>query len=165
MGKRDVTDITEKQSQNKDAAFKNRHASFKRSEVTKTETTEKQAEKVAERKRPGSGDIPDARILSKAGEEPFRNDLTRAGHSFQEHGNRTSGIWEKPKGNPEELSKRGQDNLDHIINAKDTQWVARHHVRFGNIVEGRLPDGRGARWSADGKKFHGFLDPDKESTH
>lgn len=115
----------------------------------------------ADRLHPGDGKIPDKETLSKAGEEPFRNGLTRAGHSFQEHGDRSSGIWEKPRGNPEQLNATGQRTLDSVINAPDAQWTVRHHRNYGYIVESRLPDGHGARWSADGKHLYGLLDPKK----
>lgn len=131
------------------------HESFKPGERGDKSVTQ------TERLHPGDGKIPDKETLSKAGEEPHRNGLTRAGHAFQKHGDRSSGIWEKPKGNPEQLNKTGQRTLDGFINAPDAQWTARHHKRFGNIVESRQPDGRGARWSADGKHLHGFLDPNK----
>lgn len=108
--------------------------------------------------RPGNGNIPEAAVLAKAGEEPDKGDLTRAGRAFQKHGDRSK-MWDKPKGNPEALNKTGQEKLEDIIHSPDARWQTRHHFRVGNVIEARLPDGRGARWSDNGQKLEGFLDP------
>jgi hypothetical protein len=54
-------------------------------------------------------------------------------------------------------AQEGQSQLDEIINSPDTSWETRHHARFGDIIEGKLPDGRAARWSSDGN-FIGFIE-------
>jgi len=33
-----------------------------------------------------------------------------------------------------------------------------YHARFGYILEYKLPDGRGVRFTIDGKKFIGFIE-------
>jgi hypothetical protein len=115
-----------------------------------------------DRPLPGDGTIPDRETLSQAGGEAYKNNLTRAGHEFQKHGNRSSGVWETPKGNTEQLNADGQRTLDGIIDSPDAEWQTRHHARFGDIVEARTQDGRGARWSSDGQRFHCFLDPETD---
>jgi hypothetical protein len=96
--------------------------------------------------------------LSTAGQTLDRNGLTQAGRAFQKHGSRNPGLWGQPRGNVSALNVAGQAHLDEIVNSSDTVWVTRHHAMYGGILEGRLPDGRGARWSADGSHFYGFLD-------
>lgn len=108
---------------------------------------------------PGVGNIPKAAELSGAGQAPDTGAFTRAGRAFQKHGSRNPNTWGKPKGSPADMNSTGQGILDNIINSPDTSWQTRHHARFGDVVEGRLPDGRGARWSGDGRNFHGFLEP------
>lgn len=96
--------------------------------------------------------------LRAAGEVVDRSSFTKAGRAYQKHGSRRPSRWGSPVGNSEVINEIGQQHLDQIINSPDTQWTIRHHARFGEILEGRLPDGRGVRWSADGRTFHGFLE-------
>ena len=120
--------------------------------------------------RPGVGDTPDSATLSDAGRALDKGAVkkkdgtiigfTRAGRAIQKHGSRSPEVWGDPAGkSPTELNASGQAVVDQIANSPDTVWTARHHTRFGDVLEGKLPDGRGARWSGDGKKFHGFLEP------
>src|SRR2546421_8136592 len=79
--------------------------------------------KVEEHKRPGVGDIPEADVLSKAGEKPDKGGKTRAGREFEKHGRRYPEFWGQTKGmNAETYNKNGQEILDSIINSPDTQW-------------------------------------------
>jgi hypothetical protein len=96
--------------------------------------------------------------LSRVGQALDRNRLTRAGRAFQKHGSRNPGLWGQPTGSANDLNVMGQTHLDEIVNSSDTVWTSRHHAMYGDILEGHLPDGRGARWSADGSYFFGFLD-------
>jgi len=107
---------------------------------------------------PGRGAIPTTETLARAGEVPDRGGFSRAGRAYQKHGSRNPTRWGQPRGNPSAMNGRGQAILDEIVNSPDTQWTARHHAMHGDIIEGRLPDGRGARWSADGNNFFGFIE-------
>lgn len=49
--------------------------------------------------------------------------------------------------------------LKGILNNPNATVVVRHHVIFGNIKEYGVPGGQGARFSADGKTFIGFIEP------
>lgn len=111
-------------------------------------------------KHPDDGEIPSTLKLSTAGQAPDRNGLTSAGRAFQKHGSRNPGIWGKPEGTFQNMNKKGQQILDQIINSSTTKWTTPTRLRYGGkVVEGRLPDGRGGRWSGDGSIFHGFLEP------
>src|SRR5229473_1792492 len=134
MGKTDRAEPTEKAPQGGDKSYNNRHQGFRQSEDTTGERGEKasgglkggdrhqgfksgeasEATKVEGENRPGSGGIPEADVLSKAGEEPDKGDLTRAGREFQKHGSRRPEIWGQPIGNAEALNKSGQERLDTI---------------------------------------------------
>ena len=46
--------------------------------------------------------------------------------------------------------------LDKIVT--NSKPRIRHHARFGDILEYRLLDGKGARFSTDDKKFIGFIE-------
>ena len=109
--------------------------------------------------QPPVGQIPDKNVLLTSGASVDANGLTASGRAFQKHGSRNPGLWGIPKGNQGDLNKDGQDILSMIVNSPDTIWQVRHTGRFGYVVEAKLPDGRGARWSANGDKFIGFLDP------
>lgn len=189
MGKIDKPEPVEKELQGRDKSFNNRHQGFKQDGDARTQNDRQatgerserglesqrvndrhqgfkpgeasEATKAEEHKRPGTGEIPQADVLSKAGQEPDKGDLTRAGREFYKHGKRYPEVWGLPEGNAETLNNCGQERLDSIISSPDTQWNTRHHARFGYVVEGQLPDRRGARWSADGRKFECFcfLDP------
>jgi hypothetical protein len=108
-------------------------------------------------KYPGDGNIPDKNTLSDAGKELDRGGYTQAGRSYQKHASRDPGKWGPPKGNTDVINQEGQSQLDEIINSPDTSWETRHHARFGDIIEGKLPDGRAARWSTNGI-FIGFIE-------
>src|SRR6266516_3999445 len=81
------------QVDNRHDAFGMRDSSRKQGDAQSTKVEAK------ERKYPGESDIPDARALSRAGEHPFRDNLTDAGHAFQKHGDRHPERWQRPQGN------------------------------------------------------------------
>ena len=97
--------------------------------------------------------------LAEAGKVPSKGGFTEAGRAFQKHADRVGGeLWGKVQGTPAEINAKGQSILETIVNSEDTQWSTRYHARFGDILEGYLPDGRGARWSLNPVvKFIGFI--------
>jgi hypothetical protein len=106
---------------------------------------------------PGDGNIPDKNILSDAGKELDRGGYTQAGRSYHKHASRDPGKWGSPRGNAGAINQKGQLQLDEIISSPNTSWETRHHAKFGDIIEGKLPDGRAARWSTNGN-FIGFIE-------
>ena len=102
--------------------------------------------------------IPSLATLLEAGQVMDRNGFTKAGRAWQKHGSRNPAKWGFPQGPPEVINQAGQQQLQQIITLTESEWIVRHHARFGNILEGRLLDGRGARWSADGQTFIGFIE-------
>ncbi|KAH9606895.1 hypothetical protein KSS87_019729 [Heliosperma pusillum] len=91
--------------------------------------------------------------------------LTDGARALSKHVNRCSSqYWGKLEGNDltkNQLAMKVITNiLDHCI------WLNVHIIRpHGAVFELRVPEGYGARWSSDGTKFIGFLEPYMEDGH
>ena len=59
-------------------------------------------------------------------------------------------------GNPSNINRIAQGQIDDILATGNV--VTRTHPNHGPFIEVWAPDGRGARWYADGR-FFGFLEP------
>lgn len=94
----------------------------------------------------------------KAANAPSKGGLTAVGRALQKHGSRQGSLFPKATGNAASINSQGQTVLKNIINNPNATTVTRHHARFGNIMEIKIPNGQGARFSADGKTFHGFIE-------
>lgn len=84
--------------------------------------------------------------------------FTAVGRALQKHGSRTGSIYLKATGNAAAINSQGEAVLKRILTNPNATSVTRHHARFGNVLEYRIPGGQGARFSGDGKKFIGFLE-------
>jgi hypothetical protein len=118
----------------------------------------KYGEKAAE----GSGDswgstdnlIDSATKTGKGGVSPV-------GRAFQKHaGNpsRAGTFTGEISGNVIKNTEQGAKYITDILNNPESSYNLRHTDIFGDILDVRLPDGTGARWSADGTRFIGFLE-------
>jgi len=96
--------------------------------------------------------------LLQAAELPNRSELTKAGRALQKHGNRSSSMFPKVSGSPEDINRLARDVAEAIINTPNTTHTQRRHARFGKITDIRTPGGRGIRYDASGN-FIGFLEP------
>lgn len=96
--------------------------------------------------------------LSSAAAAGDRGGLTAAGRALQKHGGRPSSAFPAARGNPAQINQARQNIVDDILNASGSTQTMRSTDRFGDVVEVVAPDGRGVRFSADGK-FIGFLEP------
>ncbi|MGL5150955.1 MAG: polymorphic toxin-type HINT domain-containing protein [Clostridium sp.] len=84
---------------------------------------------------------------------------TSVGRAFQKHSIREgSAFTGEITGNPTKNTNQGLDYLNKILNNKEATRTIRNNKAYGDILDVRLPDGMGARWTADGKKFIGFLE-------
>jgi RHS repeat-associated protein len=88
-----------------------------------------------------------------------KNGLTAVGRALQKHGSRVGSSFPKATGNPTAINSQGEMFLKEIITNPSVTTATRHHARFGNILEYKLPSGQGARFSGDGSKFIGFIEP------
>ena len=96
--------------------------------------------------------------LLKAATARDRNGLTRVGRQFQKHGSRPESNLPRATGNPDSINSQGLAALNEILSNQSATRVIRHHARFGEILDIRVPGGTGARFTSDGKTFLHFLD-------
>jgi len=85
-----------------------------------------------------------------------KNGLSAGGRALQKHGSRLGSKFPKAKGNPQTINKKAEEIIENIV--KNGQDQTRHHARFGKIKEYKLPSGKGARFSEDGKTFIGLIE-------
>lgn len=91
--------------------------------------------------------------------------LTVGARALAKHCHRTSNntFWPESKGNDHAKNQLAMETLLKILS--DAAWINCHVVPIGKdqqqlpIVEIRHYEGYGARWSADGTVFRGFLEP------
>jgi hypothetical protein len=94
----------------------------------------------------------------KSGNALDKGGFTVVGRALQKHGSRTSNIFPKATGNATAINAQGEAVLNGILTNPNATNTIRHHARFGNVLEYRIPGGQGARFSGDGKTFIGFLE-------
>gem|GEM_PF-1644595 len=97
--------------------------------------------------------------LLKAGNALDKGGFTTVGRSLQKHGSRVGSIYPKATGNPANINAQGEAVLKGILTNPNVTRTFRHHARFGNIMDIRIPGGQGVRFSADGKTFIHFIEP------
>jgi hypothetical protein len=96
--------------------------------------------------------------LMNSATQMSKGGLTKVGRALQKHGSRSGSIYPKATGNAAAMNEQGRNVLQNILSHPNATTVTRHHGRFGNIMEIKIPGGQGARFSADGKSFIGFLE-------
>ncbi|KAI9193866.1 hypothetical protein LWI28_000857 [Acer negundo] len=91
--------------------------------------------------------------------------LTHGARALAKHANRTSDkYWGIFNGSDSDKNRLAMDVIGHLI--AHCCWLNLHIVPpHGIVFELRVADGYGARWSKDGKKFIGFLEPYMEDGH
>ena len=55
------------------------------------------------------------------------------------------------------INAQGEAVLKGILTNPNVVKTVRHHARFGEVLEYRIPGGQGARFTSDGKTFIGFF--------
>jgi hypothetical protein len=96
--------------------------------------------------------------LLKAATTPSKGGLTAVRRALQKHGSRLGSLFPKTTGNTASINAQGETILKNIITHPNASTVTRHHGRFGDIMEIKIPNGQGARFSKDGKTFFGFIE-------
>ncbi|GAB4859105.1 hypothetical protein Ancab_010570 [Ancistrocladus abbreviatus] len=91
--------------------------------------------------------------------------LTDGARALAKHSHRgSSNYWGKLEGNDLDKNRLALEVIWHII--AHSCWLNIHVVKpHGAVFEIRVPEGYGARWSKDGTKFIGFLEPYMEDGH
>ncbi len=112
-----------------------------------------------------------ASISDVGGVPPLREDLwgafdTRHKHTLSvgarawcKHANRSGdNFWGEVSGNDDHKNRFAQEILRKLF-AHYTWWNVFEHYKHRVVYEIRVSSGHGARWTADGKVFIGFLEP------
>jgi len=110
---------------------------------------------------PVAGEIKAAKggvNLLKAANALGKGGFTEVGRALQKHGSRLGSLFPKATGNAASINAQGEAVLKNIINHPNATTVTRHHARFGDIMEIKIPNGQGARFSVDGKTFYEFIE-------
>ena len=87
--------------------------------------------------------------------------VTPVGRAFQKHAgnpNRAGSFTGQVSGNALKNTEQGTLYLNAILKDPSSTYTVRHTTSYGTVLDVRLPDGTGARWTADGHKFIGFLE-------
>ncbi|SHI24952.1 hypothetical protein SAMN02745823_03884 [Sporobacter termitidis DSM 10068] len=110
----------------------------------------------------GAGDLWESTDnLIKSATMPGKGGVSPVGRAFQKHaGNpsRAGTFVGEVSGNATRNTEQGAQYISDILSNPQSTYKVRHTDAFGDILDVRLPDGTGARWSADGKTFIGFLE-------
>ena len=89
----------------------------------------------------------------------FNNQICTATRAWEKHiGRSTDNFWGEMKGNPNEKEEKVRKRILEIIENK-TWWNTFYHYQHEYVYEIRISSGHGIRWSADGTKLIGFLEP------
>ena len=99
--------------------------------------------------------------MSHAGTFHDRGGLSQAGRALEKKGGRAGSVFTKPKGSIHQKNMEGQRILDEILNHPGKKILKEPHLNFGEVIDIWHPDGHGARFTRDGKKMIGFLEPKK----
>lgn len=104
--------------------------------------------------------IPPTRAtLLAAAEAVLDNGLTVAGRAWTKHGGRTNDPWwGTPRGTTTDKNSAARVLVVRIL-AATTWWNVFGHASHQLVYEARIASGHGARWSDEGQRFVGFLDP------
>ncbi|XP_077981712.1 uncharacterized protein LOC144436733 [Glandiceps talaboti] len=80
------------------------------------------------------------------------------------HRDETSSWWGTAKGGEDAKNKHASEIVLKILD--DTSWINIHALPHDvHVIEVRQSAGYGARWTADGSMFRGFLEPQMEDGH
>ncbi len=114
-------------------------------------------------------------LLGKASEIDWTTrggQYTRAGRALQKHANRADSPWAKykpAKDDPESYNKTAYEAVKEILTDPNATWKTVNREGFGEVLEIRVGDGRGLRFSVRGSSgpkgdfrpgdLIGFLNP------
>ena len=102
--------------------------------------------------------IDTKRLISVGNQLDKGGNLTKVGRALEKHGSRAGSIYPQATGNVVNKNAFGSKILESILTDPNATKVTRHHAMFDDILEVKTPSGMGARFSADGNTFIGFLE-------
>lgn len=99
-------------------------------------------------------------LLREGASKPGNKGVTPIGRAFQKHTSesRAGTFTGVQSGNAAMNTSQGMSYLNKILDNPGTTYTARNLQTFGNFLDIRMPDGTGARYSADGTRFICFLE-------
>ncbi|KAF9618639.1 hypothetical protein IFM89_002334 [Coptis chinensis] len=91
--------------------------------------------------------------------------LSEGARALAKHVNRASnGWWGSFDGNDSNKNRLALGVISHLVT--HSSWINIHYIQpDGCILEIRVAEGYGARWSKDGSKFIGFVEPHMTDGH
>lgn len=107
-----------------------------------------------------TGIPPEKAILLESCFQPYNNEITIAERAWEKHVGRVKdnrSILGEIKGNRSQKRLMVEKLVYHFMGYK-TWWNIFYHYKHELVYEVRLENGQGMRWSADGKRFIGFLE-------
>jgi hypothetical protein len=97
--------------------------------------------------------------LIKSANAIIKGNNTAAGRAFQKHATRDgSAFIGEITGNATRNTEQAINYINKIIKAPESTFIIRNTKSYGDVLDIRLPDGMGARWTSDGTTFIGFLE-------
>jgi hypothetical protein len=100
----------------------------------------------------------DLDALSRAGQLMDRGGLTKAGRGLQKHGYRQGSAFPLPNGSPFKINQQAQNIVDNILTHPNSPVHYRTHRQFGKIIDVKVPDVGGVRFSHSGEMIE-LLEP------
>ncbi|KAF3330905.1 hypothetical protein FCM35_KLT04259 [Carex littledalei] len=107
---------------------------------------------------------PSRSVLASSAAKSYQPDvkdsaLTDAARALAKHAERSSeGWWGHLQGNDSNKNQLASEVINRLL--EDCCWMNIHLIQpYGPVFEIRVHEGYGARWSHNGSKFIGFLEP------
>jgi hypothetical protein len=111
-------------------------------------------------RRDETGIPPENAVLLQSCFLPFNDEITVAERAWEKHVGRkkdSTSILGEIKGNRSQKRLMVEKLAYHFLGYK-TWWNIFYHFKHDLVYEIRIENGQGMRWSADGKRFIGFLE-------
>ncbi|SHI25165.1 hypothetical protein SAMN02745823_03905, partial [Sporobacter termitidis DSM 10068] len=106
----------------------------------------------------GNVNFDSKKLLNSGNQLDKGGELTKAGRALEKHGSRYGSIYPQATGNVANKNALGNQTLESILNNPNATSITRYHAMYGDVLEIKIPGGMGARFSADGSAFIGFLE-------
>ena len=102
---------------------------------------------------------PSTEQLLQAASEDFNHQINQAARALAKHRGRSEDtFWGPQEGSQAMQNEDAIRRLKEVL-AENTWWNVFVHFDHGEVFEARLASGHGARWTSDGSRFIGFLEP------
>jgi hypothetical protein len=109
-------------------------------------------------RRDEMGIPPEKGILLESCFQPFNSEISIVARAWEKHvGRKRDSIFGEIKGNTSQKQQAVEKLVNYIMSHK-TWWNVFYHYKHDLVYEIRVANGQGMRWSADGKRFIGFLE-------